>query len=124
MDIGSDSRDRAFSRSDTSDTEVCNLNDLFVGGKQQVLRFDVSMNDAAFVCVRKTGADLFEIEQGSLKRQRSRLGQREKIPTGKILENDVVKSNAGEIDGGAVTETIYHVWVTDAIESHGFVLKV
>jgi hypothetical protein len=82
------------------------------------------MNHAALVRVRETGADLFEIEQNSLQRQRSRFRERKKIAAGKILENDVVKSGAGKIDGSAVSETVYYIWVTDTIERDCLVLKV
>ena len=35
-----------------------------------------------------------------------------------------MKSRAGKIDGGAVSETIYDIWMANAIECDCFVLKV
>src|SRR6185503_8226925 len=116
--------DRAFDSVDPSHAEVSNLHDFFVGGEQQVLRLDVAMDHAAFVCVRKTGANLFQIKQDSLKRQWARFSKRKQIAAGKILENDVMKSRAGEIDGGTVSETVYDIWVSNAIECNGLVLKI
>jgi hypothetical protein len=50
--------------------------------------------------------------------------QREQVASGKILEHDVMKSRAGEIDRGAVSETIDYVWMSHAIERDCFVLKI
>src|ERR1043165_82981 len=124
INIGSYACDRAFTFVDASHAEVCDLHDLFIGGEQQVLRLDVSMNHAALVCVCKTGADLFQVEQSFLKRQRSRFRERKEIATRQILENDVMKSRAREIDGGAVSKPVYYIWMTNTIESNRFVLKV
>jgi len=88
------------------------------------LRFDIAMDHAALVCVRKTGADLFQIEQNPLQRQRPSFRECEKIAAGKILENDVMKSRAGQIDGSAMSETVYYIRMSNAIECNGFVLKV
>src|ERR1041384_117951 len=124
IDVGSDSRDRAVGRIDASHAEIRDLHDLFVGSEQKVLRFDVAMNHAALVRVRESGANLFEIKQDSLKRQRPRFCECKKVAAGKILENDVMESRSGKIDGGAVSESIYHIWMSNTIERHCFVLKV
>src|SRR5689334_4110482 len=82
------------------------------------------MNNAAFVGVRETGTDLLEIEERTLNRQRPRARQRVHVAAGKILEHDVMKRRAGEIDRCSVSETIDDVRMTNAIERDGFVLKV
>jgi hypothetical protein len=82
------------------------------------------MNHTALVRVRETGADLFQVEQDSLQRQRPGFRECKKIAAWKILENDVVKSRSDKIDGGTVSETIYHIWMSNTIERYCFVLKV
>ncbi len=68
IDICSDSRNRTIIRVETGNTEVGNLHGFLIRSKQKVLRFDIAMDDAALVRMCETGTDLFEIEEGSLKR--------------------------------------------------------
>src|SRR5262245_37560067 len=82
------------------------------------------MDHTALVCVCETGTDLFEIEKRALNRQRTRVGEREHVAARKILEHDVMKRCACEIDRGSVTQSIYYVWMTNAIECYCFVLKI
>ncbi len=88
------------------------------------MRLDVAMNDAALVRVREAGANLLEIKERPLNRQRPRPREREHVATRKILEHDVVKRRAREIDCGAVSEPVYYIWMTHAIECNRFILKV
>src|SRR5688572_14759856 len=89
IDVCSDARDRAFSRIEPCDTEVSNLHDLPILGEQQVLWFDIAMNDAALVGVRETGTDLFEVEQRALDRERARSRERKHVAAGQVFEDDV-----------------------------------
>src|SRR5689334_22823497 len=82
------------------------------------------MNNAALVRVRETGTDLLEIEERTLDGQRTRARQRVHVAAGKILEHDVMKRRAGEIDRCSVSETIDDVRMTNAIERDCFVLKI
>ena len=82
------------------------------------------MNHATLVRMCEAGANLFEIEERSLKRQRPSLRECKHISAGQILEHNVVKSRAGEIDGRAVSETVYDIRMANAIERDCFVLKI
>src|SRR5215211_4053289 len=82
------------------------------------------MDHATLVCVCESGADLFEIKERFLERQRSRLRKSKQVATRQILEHDVMEGRAREIDGGAVSKTVYNVRMANAIERDRFVLKV
>src|SRR6185295_14374584 len=101
-----------------------NLHRLLVGSEQQILRLDVTMDHAALVRVRKSGTNLLEVVKRSFDRQRVRLRKLKQIAAGKILEHDVMKRRAGEVDRRAVSQTIYHVGMTHAIKRHCLVLKI
>ena len=57
-------------------------------------------------------------------RQRTCFRERKHVAARKILEHDVVKRGAREIDGGAVSKPIDDVRVTNAVECDRFVLKI
>src|ERR1044072_3605276 len=124
VDVCADARDGAFISVQTRDAEVGNLYDLPIAGQEQVLRFDVAMNDAGTVCVRQPGANLLEIKKRFLNRQRTTTRKRRHVSARKILEHDVVKSSSGQVDRGAVSEAADDVGMTNAIQSYCFVLKV
>src|SRR5262249_15617029 len=87
-------------------------------------RFDVAMDYAALVRVRKSGANLLQIKQGAIQAQRLTTAERGHVTAAQVFEYDVMKSRAIQIDRRTVSQTTDGVRMADAVQSNRFVLKV
>src|SRR2546423_10055707 len=111
VDVRADARDRAIERLDLGNAEVSDLNRLAVGREQQVLRLDVAVNHVALVRVSESGADLFEIMERALKRQRIAPTECGHIAAGQVFEHEIMESVTGEVERRAMTEAVDDVRV-------------
>src|SRR2546423_13128805 len=85
VDICADARDGAVSSLKPGDTEIGNLHDLLIGSEQKVLRLDIAVNDARFMRVRQTRANLLKKEHRAFKIERLSSRQRRKVSATQIL---------------------------------------
>jgi hypothetical protein len=46
------------------------------------------------------------------------------VSAGQIFKDDIVKSGARQIYGSAMAQTVYYMRMPNAIERHGFILKI
>src|SRR5216683_324101 len=82
------------------------------------------MNNATLMRVRQAGTNLLEIEKRPVDRQGVLARKRRHVATGQVLQDDVMKSSAGKIDGGAMAQPVDNVWMAHAIKRDCVVLKI
>src|SRR5439155_9190259 len=70
VDVCADAGYCAVGGSEFRDAKIGDLHDLMIRGEQKVLRFDVAMNDPAFMCMREPGADLLKIKERAIQSER------------------------------------------------------
>src|SRR5581483_10258091 len=105
VDVRAYARDGAVGGFDPRHAKVCNLDGLAIRRQQEILWLDVAMDDAAFVCMGQPCANLFEIKKRALKRQRFGSNQLCHVAAAEILEHEIVKRGAIQIEGGAMSQT-------------------
>src|SRR5262249_32619034 len=106
------------------DAEVGNLYRRSIFGQQEILRLDVTMNHAALVGVRETGANLFKVSQRPIQRQCFRPAEPGEIAAAQIFQHQIVKGSLVEIDSRPVTQAADDVRMPPAVQRNRFVLKI
>jgi len=66
INVGSNPRDRALVGREPRHPKICDLDNLPIGGKQKVLRLDITMDNAVLMGKTQTCANLFQVAEGLL----------------------------------------------------------
>ena len=124
INVRSDSRDRRIALMDPRDAKVGYLHCFAIFRQQQIMRFDIAVNNAVPVCMPQSGTNLLNILDRGAKQKLFLAGRFLQIAAREKLENDVMKKRAGQIASCAVSESANDVRMPDAIKSYSLVLKI